>query len=386
MNCKQCGALLRPNAKFCGGCGCPVDNNGAAENTEKKILPKQESYRPRSREENVSSKQESYRPADRERRSVPRQEGYRPGNREENTASKQNEYIPRRNSSSHGGDNQNYETGGSDTKKIRKYFLSQSLIPILVIILGFLIMAVLGTQRNGGIFIGIGFIVVCVGIVLKFIPNFSGEDEVDRAVNRQIKILKKRGMQKLNLIQEQVDLIDPIVLVGVGASPDSSFDAARIAIQAKKSKKFKGIFRIFNVFTLFFHRKSKGTEDDPVVAMRIGSDDNLRSMLLEVSVYMFSEEQILMYCGDVDISTGLVYSERTTECFYKDIEGMDFSQSLYKGFSQKHKRYINKIMENFTLYLGGCNFSASMNSEMNNSKMDNQFSAMRNLIRDKKNS
>lgn len=369
MNCKNCGSPLRPNAKFCGVCGSPVENDAKQAESSK-----QESYRPAGRENRETASQESYRPASRENGISAKQESYVPGVKK-TSAEKRDIYETGTVSSRKKPDmrrNQNSEVNTSEMKTIRKYFLSQKTLPLVLIILGIpLIFAV-----------GIGLILILIGIILMFRSNFSGEDVVDRARDRQIHILKKRGLEKLNLIQDQVSLIDPIVLVGIGESPDSSFDAARADAQSRKRRKSSGIFGFFSIFG---KKKSNGTENDPVEAMRIGSDECLRTMLMEVAVYVFTEQQILLYRGDVDISTGLVYSEMTAECFYQDIEGMNFSQSVYKVFNTKKKQYINKIMESFTLFLGGCKFSASINTEMNDSAVDNQLAAMRNLIRDKKN-
>lgn len=329
MNCKNCGAPLRPKAKFCGVCGTPVTAS----------------------KEEVSPKQEAYRPASRERESSPKQEAYRPPVKKKSDPDS--------------------EISTSEMKTIRKYFLSQTIIPLVLIIIGIPLLFAMG----------IGLIFIIIGLVKLFQTSYKGEDVVDQATKRQIHILKKRGLEKLNLIQEQISLIDPVIIIGVGDSPDSSFDAARMSSQMVKKKRFS----LFHIFSLFGKKKKDGTENDPIEAFRIGSDEALRSMLIEVSVYVFTEQQILLYKGDVDISTGLVYKELTAECFYQDIEGMNFSQYVYKVFNQKKKEYTNKIMESFVLFLGGCKFSASINTEMNHSGLENQFTAMRNLIRDKKN-
>lgn len=367
MNCRNCGAPLRPNAKFCGTCGTPV-------NSDVSVKERQESYRPAGRENSEISKKEGYRPTVRESQSTEKQENYVPGKRKVPTEKKDiyetGTVTGRRKPEMK--NNLESEIDTSEMKTIRKYFLSQRILPMILIIIGIPLIFVMG----------IGLILIAIGIFLLFRTNFSGEDAVDRAMSRQVHILKKRGLDKLNLIQDQVSLIDPIVLIGIGESPDSSFDAARIASQSQKKR---GLFSFLNIFRLFGRKKSNGTENDPVEALRIGSDDGLRTLLMEVTVYMFTEQQVLMYRGDVDISTGLVYSEMTAECFYQDIEGMNFSQSIYKVFNSKKKKYMNKIMESFTLFLGGFKFSASMNTEMNDSAMDHQFMAMRNLIRDKKN-
>jgi hypothetical protein len=123
------------------------------------------------------------------------------------------------------------------------------------------------------------------------------------------------------------------------------------------------------------------------VAYRIGDDERVRSMLLEVDTYYFTETQVLLYSADVDISTGLIYHEQTSEVFYEDIEGIEFEQKLFKVYNPKKKKYINKKRENMVLYLGGCSLSSSVNMDVGETYMDSQkqFAAMRNLIREKKN-
>ena len=91
-----------------------------------------------------------------------------------------------------------------------------------------------------------------------------------------------------------------------------------------------------------------------------------------------------MYVGDVDISTGLIYRENISECYYQDIEAVRFQQKIYKAFHRKSKTYVNKLKEDFVLFLGGAQFSASVNSEVGTSILDEKFTAMRNLIREKK--
>jgi len=232
-------------------------------------------------------------------------------------------------------------------------------------------------------FFGLGLILIVVGVVFLLKTDYTGEASVDQAWNNQVEILTQRGMDKLNLIDDQVSLIDPVVLVGLGATPDGSFAAAKVQAEAAKAK--NGLFGWGSIFKLFKKKKPDGTEDDPVESYKIGSDERIRSMLLEVTVYRFTESQVLIYCGDVDISTGLVYKEYTSECFYQDIEGMNFNQSLYKVFNRKKKQYVNKVTESLELFLGGCSLRSSINTEVGDSVIDTQFTAMRNLIRDKKN-
>ncbi len=204
---------------------------------------------------------------------------------------------------------------------------------------------------------------------------------MDAAREKQKAVMHDRGLKKLNLVQEQLKLIDPLVLIGFGISPDATFANAREGV-----KKFKKRFGIFtSLRNLIFGKRKDGTEYDPISCLKIGSNGRIRSLLQEVTVYAFTENQVLMYSGDVDISTGLVYNEYTAECFYEDIEGIRLSENVYKILNAKKRRYENRLTNQFILYLGGCNFQCSVNSEVDSSVGEGQFAAMRSLIREKKN-
>lgn len=266
----------------------------------------------------------------------------------------------------------------SVTKKVRKYFKDTKNhigLIIVLILLGFPILKV--SLPIGLILLAIaGFLIYRVAT-----GGFRGEETVDQMRDMQIRILQQRGLNKLKLVNEQIELVKPIVLTGIGANPDSSFgETAKVA----------DLFKIFHVFknlkeaikSLF----GKNKDLDPMEAYKIGSDEALRSLLVEVSVYFCTENQVLLYVGDVDISTGLIYNEYTSEAFYQDVEAMNFEQSLYKVYNPKKKKSVNKMKERVVLYLGGCKFSSSVNTELDASIIDREFAAMRNLIRDKKTS
>ncbi len=227
----------------------------------------------------------------------------------------------------------------------------------------------------------IGLLAMLVQAIMALFGNFAHEDEVDAAWANQKEVLRKRGLEKLNIVQEQMNLIDPLVLVGFGAAPDATFAIAKDG--AAKMKNRKGILATLS--RLFGGKKGTGTEYDPVNCWKIGSNGRIRSLLQEISVYAFTEDQVLMYSGDVDISTGLVYNEYTAECFYKDIEGIRLSENVYKVLNAKKRRYENRLTNEFILYLGGCSFQCSVNNEIDSSVGEGQFAAMRSLIREKKN-
>ena len=159
MNCTKCGAPLENDAKFCNVCGSPVE--APAEQS----VYGAGSYTPGS-----------YAPG------TPG--GYTPGG------------CP-----SGGG----YTSGGQggygdvDVKTVRKYFLSNRVLPWVLIIVGIPFICMMG----------LGLILIIVGIILLMKESYAGESSVDQAWRKQADRLEARSMEKLNLIQEQTSIIDP---------------------------------------------------------------------------------------------------------------------------------------------------------------------------------
>ncbi|MCD8160076.1 MAG: hypothetical protein LUE61_02645 [Clostridiales bacterium] len=313
---------------------------------------------------------------------------YTPGSSGSYTPGGSGAYIPGSTGNSGGSGGQK---SGVNTDHIREYFFGRKYKwPYVVMLIGFLIFVRAKSDAIhaiGLMLIVVGLLAIPVIYIWSHFIGFPHEDEVDAAWEQQRATMRKRGLEKLNLVQEQMSLIEPLVLVGFGRSPDESFADARGegAKQTKQLDKLSILSRAFTTLRNLFFGKRKGTELDPIPKRKIGSNGRIRSILQEVTVYAFTENQVLMYSGDVDISTGLVYDEYTAECFYEDIEGVRLSESLYKVLNVRKRRYENRITNEFTLFLGGCNFRCSVNSEVGSSVGNSQFAAMRSLIREKKN-
>ena len=272
-----------------------------------------------------------------------------------------------------------YVNPGFNTGRIRKWFLGNPLLDLLFAILIFLgdLLSLFGlimmpiTRDSGCLFFGI--LLIAVGIGGKIYAKSKLEDnveEIEQAWNTYVDILSKRGMQKLNLIQEEVALIEPVVLVGAGESPNNSYE-----ISNGKAK--NGNLQIL---------LSASNDNDPIEKYKIDKYGILRSLLLQVSVYMFSGNQVFVYVGNVDISTGLIYKEGSSEVFFQDIEGFAFNQEILKVYNERNKVRESKVMETFVLYLAGCKLKSSVLLQSNDmSVVENQLTGMRSLIRDKKN-
>ncbi len=381
MNCPNCGATLEKDARFCVVCGNPVPEETQTQTNG--------GYTPGGSGAYTSGGASSYTPGG--------SSSYHPGGSGAYTAGGSSSYTPG-GSGSYApggagaytpGGNGNYGapggyTSGTNTDHIREYFFGRKYRwPYLVILAGIILSCVNQDfiKTIGNILVVVGVIAIPVVFIWSRFVGFPHEDEVDAAWEKQKSVMHDRGLEKLNLVQEQLGLIDPLVLIGFGQSPHSSFNVAREG--SKRLKKGFGVFT--SLRNAIFGKRKDGTEYDPVYSLKIGSNGRIRSLLQEVTVYAFTENQVLMYSGDVDISTGLVYNEYTAECFYEDIEGIRLSENVYKILNAKKRRYENRLTNQFILYLGGCNFQCSVNNEVDSSVGEGQFAAMRSLIREKKN-
>ncbi len=251
-----------------------------------------------------------------------------------------------------------------DRKRIKKYFLGKSqLLPTILMILGLLTFA-----------IGIGIILLIGGIAWylynKFSADLSGQDEVDRAIAYEQKLARERALQKLNLLDEQVRDVEPVVVFGRGFEPVSP------------TQQMMGVG---GVSKKLLRRSVLMKSDDPIYMVRIGSDNKARCSLASYTIFMFGESQLYIYYSNVDLGTGLVYSEGTHEYFYSDINGITFTQDKEKVFNFRTRKYVRVLFESVKIFTPGCYHTATLSTDLDKSVIDREFTGMRNLIRDRKN-
>ncbi|MCD8126549.1 MAG: zinc ribbon domain-containing protein [Clostridiales bacterium] len=249
MNCPNCGATLEKDAKFCVVCGNPVPEETPAQVGG--------GYTPGGPGSYTPGGSGSYTPGG--------SGGYTPGGSGSYTPGGASGYIPGGASGYAPGGTGNYggpggNASGVNTDHIREYFFGRKFgWPIILIIVGICTIWIGGI---GAVLILIGLIAMGVQAIMAIFGGFPHEDEVDAAWERQKALMHDRGLEKLNMVQEQMSLIDPLVLVGFGISPDASFAVAKD--QAAKKKNEKGFFA--SLRRLFGGKKSNGTEYDPVSA------------------------------------------------------------------------------------------------------------------------
>ena len=271
------------------------------------------------------------------------------------------------------GTRRSLDGGGKYRKSVRNYYMQIDRRSLYCLLGGVAAMIIFSLLRKPGVGTVIFWICVLAAIVFVFLPNFAGQDEADEAKQTEIRRLQKRGIRKLKMESEDIDLIEPVVRYGPGIEPNG-------ALGDVITKKVFFLFRpIVAFFRLFMTQVNKF---DPILLYRVGSDDVFRYMLLQVTVYAFSNDQVLVYSGNVDTSTGRIYDESIMEVFYRDIAKVATNQELTKARKGREFRYyVNEYVE-----LAGPGFKhvAAVASSLDNRKTDEEFLGMKNLIREKK--
>ncbi len=253
---------------------------------------------------------------------------------------------------------------------VRQYFLGGNSRGLLIMLAGVAIIILAVVIGFPPLAIA-GLVVILAGYISRFFTGNLGEKEVLSAIAAERLNLQKRAMEKLGVDESQVSMLDPIVITGYGVSPDASLEdnaGASSGLSFMKKATMKAIRGAY----------------DPVVAYRISSDGRLLSLLTQTTCFYFTEDQLLIYSGNVDISTGKIYDESTLEISYKDISRIKTHQTLWKQFDKKKKKFVYKIEENLTLSACGEPFVFSVNRELTESAIDNQIAGMKALVREKK--
>lgn len=271
MNCPNCGKELNPGDKFCIGCGARVDGGAA------------------------------------------------------NQAGAAGPVNNFNNAAGNAGVNQGGGISfGSSKTMIRRYFFGFSDLMWLSVVVWIIFAALKMPFRGYSVFYGPSpFVTFCtviqviavivflgaIGLTIYIRLTGAGKNNVDTATQNSIEMLKARAFSKFNVDSEQVAEVEPIKIAGEGEDP-----------------KKKGL----GVGTKHFNKMSKILTKDPVEGKRIGLDGISRYLLVQATVYAFTDTQILMYSGNVDISTGTIYEESVAEIFYKDVNGVTQIDQLEK--------------------------------------------------------
>jgi hypothetical protein len=191
------------------------------------------------------------------------------------------------------------------------------------------------------------------------------EREVDEIIAKEQEYLLERGSEKLNLVQQQTQLISPISVIGPSYQPT-------LVSEGKGG------------ISNFFRNLGNTASRAPIFVQKFARDGRLRFSLIEVNTFIFGETELYIYFAHLDITTGLIFHEGTHEYFYKDICGVTTDQVLQSVFNPKKRKFEYRLYEFLDIYTYGCHHKSSLDASITGTALDKQFTAMRNLIRDKK--
>lgn len=276
-------------------------------------------------------------------------------------------------------------------------------------------------------------------LIKKLAFNKDGEEEYDLELADVLARAKERAIEKLNVVAEQIDMVDPVVLNGIANSNGNNDAVKRNAFGAFFSGLLKLILRFVIIILgviaaailsaiigliaknnvvfvimlvlvlalvgfigkLVFTKYEKESfipaktiknleKFYPNAMTKLGSDEKVRVSLPTVTVYMFSSEQLYVYTQYIDIVTGKIFFEGIREFFYEDVVGVTSGQEIKKifkryGFLGLLLKNIDYMVEGITVVTKGGTYSEAYITDLGNSLLDTQFMGMRNLIRQKKN-
>lgn len=268
----------------------------------------------------------------------------------------------------------------AEIEKLRRTanaYFNGKLAPIVLTIIGFFTLI-----------IRIGYLLIPIGLIWYVIDkngsNSKDEEDIDKLIHIEMNRIHDRAYEKLNVINEQIDIIEPICLYGPAEEIEhnNSNNLIKVLYALICFANF-----IFSMFVTLYNRIKHN--QDLTIKLKIGKDYRFRYSYNQFTVYVFDRNQLYIYYANVDIITGIIHSEGTYEYYYSDIVGVVMQQTKIKKHLPKKlfslsTPYIYNVYENVKIYTSGCYHTASIHSAIDHTFIDKQFKAMRNLIREKK--
>lgn len=245
----------------------------------------------------------------------------------------------------------------SERKELKNYFYG----PIWAKILGvfaFPIAIILLFIMQSGMLFFISFIGMevasFIGMMSARMPNANTETLYDNYLKNDIEIFLKQGFEKLGVDVESTSLIEPIKTAG------AYFDYMIPDYELRRKNIFRHIRQLI---------------------LKVGADDEVRASLVQVTLYYFTEEQVLCYQVNYDICDGTFFGDETAEYFYRDIDCVRTGEVSRKVWYKKKE--IEKRLEFFSVVVGSGSTTKAV-SDLRVHILETQVKGMRNLIRSKK--
>ena len=218
-------------------------------------------------------------------------------------------------------------------------------------------------------------LVIYIGIKIASVVKSSSGDEIiyDRIFSNDIEFLKDRAVNVMGFVSEELSMIPPIITHGYARESDAVKKSAEL--EEEKRSLFQKLLEIKNLFT-------KDKEYISHAVFLKGHDERIRASLISVTMFSFTEQQLVTYVCDYDIALGIILKEYVHEIFYRDVESVVYGIETWHVPTNDGS--IARIPLSWTRITvsSGKNIVASMYGE--NDMLENQVTAMKNLIRNKK--
>lgn len=282
-----------------------------------------------------------------------------------------------------------------DRTEVMKYFYGTNM-PIIIATVGIVASFILSILIKEEILFRKGIILslIASGIMWfyeNYISNSTAEAIYDQFLSEDLKCIEKIALRKLGLVSEQVSMIAPISVTGPGHY-NAVIDEGPITTRFVKNIMklissmlllvFKIIYKvisfIFKVIRILCGHKK---EYVPVLKYKNGTDDKLRYSLVQAHLFFFSENQVYVYEANYDICSGEVFSEVTSEYFYRDIDCVITGEKIEKVFTGN--KVIDKRYEFFKVVVTSGTSTYAL-ADCPVSILETQVMGMRELIRNKK--
>lgn len=208
------------------------------------------------------------------------------------------------------------------------------------------------------------FIIAIPAIWLK--DDTEAIKAIDNYIKNDLEFFENYALQKLCLVKEQVNLCSALKVTG--------------PYHKKYEQQVSGISKRF-ISKITFRWIIDLLRYIPRQIYKLGSDNKVRYSLVKASIFLYSEDQIYVYTINYDLCTGKIYEEESKEYFYKNVDCIVSGEKIEK-IIDKDKVY-NKRFEYFKIVMssGESNYAII---DQDSGNLEEQITAMRNLIRDKK--
>lgn len=247
-------------------------------------------------------------------------------------------------------------------RKVLKSYFYGNRWPQIIMLLALPVTIFLGAStRDFGNSSSVFVLMVIIASVWYCIDKFTvsnpkAEELYDSLVKVDVEKFRPISMEKLGLLEENIQKADPINVYGAYLDYDPT-------IHEIKQNFFE---KLFNPL--------------PRLILKVGADNKIRSSLVQITMFYFSKDQIFVYQVDYDICSGDFLEDSTSEYFYTDIDCIRTGERLVT--EKKKREIVKKKYEYFQVIVTSGTSTYAISEEP---ILEHEVMGMRQLVRDCKN-